>query len=109
MVGGAYLLQLNEEGIRDWLSYRKCVPTDFSKYVARFTDLGAVSSRPAPLLSPALTPRGARAGAVRRGWVRQRQRLVAPAPSSRVRRRPGLPFPVLCVSGECWCVWLARS
>lgn len=36
----SHLSQLNEEGIRDWLSYRKCVPTDFSKYVARFTDLG---------------------------------------------------------------------
>ena len=36
----SHLSQLNEDGLQDWLAYRKCVPTDFTKFLKGFKDAG---------------------------------------------------------------------
>ena len=34
----SHLSQLSEDGLRDWLTYRKCLPTDVEKYLPRFKE-----------------------------------------------------------------------
>lgn len=45
-----WIEQLNEEGVVDWLTYKKCVPTDFDPYIKKFNEAG-------PLPCPAVVLR----------------------------------------------------